>query len=57
MIDGNLFPVADNRCQHADDMLVCDSIFLAPPIIAANDIVILTDFQNTVQDILPLSRL
>lgn len=52
VVDGYFLAIVDHSRQNTDDMPVRDAVFLAPTIIAADDIIMLTYFQNAVHDIL-----
>ena len=48
----NFSAVTDNAGQYSDDMPVCDAVFSAAAIITADNVVIFSDFKNTMQNIL-----
>lgn len=50
-------PVAHHGIEHPDDVTVSDSALGVPLIIAAHDVIMLSDPQHAVQDVLPIVAL
>ena len=48
----NFSAVTDNAGQYSDDMLVCDAILPVAAIITADNVVIFSDFQYPMKNIL-----